>query len=170
MNAPTDGRVVRGFITGGFVRAYMSESKSFLDKPVSLSQIALVGAGVIVVGAFLPWVTTDIGTRVGISSLNGLVTLVVGSMVGVHALLDNLDQRVVLVAGGLCSVIGAYNSVFPLSAKLPFIGVYDTVFPLPAVFLELSVGSRFRSPAVGAYLTLFGGLVLLSLGSVQSYQ
>jgi hypothetical protein len=128
----------------------MPEYESSL--PVPLHQIALIGAGMIVVGAFLPW--TVVGARVGISSVDGIITLVTGAVVGGYILYREFSQRVVLVGGGICSVIG----------------VLDTVFPLPVRVMGVEMMSGFTSPAVGVYLTLFGGLTLLGVGIAQSKQ
>lgn len=130
----------------------MPEYESSL--PVPLHQIALIGAGMIVVGAFLPWGTTGVGTRVGISSVDGIITLVTGGVVGGYILYREFSQWVVLVGGGICSVIG----------------VLDTVFPLPVSAMGVEMMSGFTSPAVGVYLTLFGGLTLLGVGIAQSKQ
>lgn len=115
----------------------MSESSSSL--PVSQSQIVLIGVGTIVMGAFLPWDTTIIGASAGISSLNGILTLVTGVGLGAYTLYKKFSQRAVLAGGGLCLM-------------------------LSVTFLVTQMSSAFSNPAIGVYTTLLGGLILVGVG------
>jgi hypothetical protein len=130
----------------------MSESES--SYPLSPYQIALIGAGAVVVGAFLPWATGFGFSRVGITSVDGIITFVTGAAVGVYLYLKKFTRRGVLFGGGVCSIIGGYDTAYPLSTSV----------------LGAEVASGFNSPGVGVYLTLFGGLILLGSGIAHSNQ
>lgn len=112
---------------------------------VTPTQLAIAGGTLLIIGSFLPWVNAGPVTRAGISSADGIATLILGGGVAGYAFFRRFN-------GWVTGIIGAFGVV---------VGAYDIINPLSVAMLGVEIDPSFRSPGVGIYLTLIGGLVLL---------
>jgi hypothetical protein len=132
------------------------------DRPAVSRAAVLAGAGVTVVGAFLPWIVADPPlisvSRSGIDA-HGTVTLVLAA-VAVGAVATSARDVLGLAVVCLCGAgIAAVGSVYV--ADLAY--GYDLV---PAEGIVETVGKEIADPATGVYVTLVGGALVLAGGVV----
>jgi len=127
-----------------------------------VSGLILTGAGVTVVAGFLPWVVAEaFGFRVTQTGfdVDGAVTVVLAAVaVGMVAvrLRDRIGMAVASVCGaGIVAVGGLYVADLAYG--------YDLV---PASGIVETVGKRVADPAIGVYVTLLGGVLVLIGGLI----
>lgn len=135
---------------------------SGLDRRVASRAAVLAGAGVTLVAAFLPWIVADPPlisvSRSGIDA-DGTLTLVLAAVaVGAVAVDpgDRLGSAIVCVCGAVIAGVGAVYV-----ADLAY--GHDLV---PADGVVEAVGKEIADPAVGVYVTIAGGLLVLAGGIV----
>mgnify|MGYP000695884164 CR=1 FL=1 len=133
------------------------------DVPVTLGRVlSILGAGVAVSGASLPWIQVNaIVTTLPRSGLDreGWITIALALLViGIATLRswNRLDQSAVVACGTAVFTVGAIYV-----ADLSF-----GIQVLPAGGLVEEVGREFSDPGIGVYVTAVGGLLMLAGGLV----
>jgi len=114
-------------------------------------KIGLVGAAIVVVGAFLPWVTWGVFSVAGTSG-DGVITLIFGIIIGGLALgsSSNIKAAAVLILGFLVLLIGAYDASNVVS-------IAEAPFGIP-----VKVGTGLGATILGGLIVLVSGIVELA--------
>jgi hypothetical protein len=123
--------------------------------------VVVVGVGVTLVGAFLPWIVFDppfvpVSRQAGIDA-DGSITLVLACVaVGLMAVSRRTRIRMAVVS--VCGVgIASVGVVYVADLAYD----YEIV---PADGPIESIGRAISDPGIGAYVTILGGLLVLAGG------
>jgi len=124
-------------------------------------QLAIGSAAVVVIAAFLPWISASIlGTSVTVNGIDGdgVITLGMAVVAGVLVVArqwDRINRALVGVLGGLIAALALYYVVDPTTG-------------IEGGDVAAELAREAVSPGIGLYLTALGGVGLVIAAVLDS--